>query len=125
MSWKNILKVDRQTTLDDFEEKPYPSMEDMIRELWKDWLGGLESYEEYNYEQYSDGSDSKWSRLFTKLTRPLYKLDPINDADKIMEMISKLRRHPDMPLETLGSPTVGLEHAEEDVRNEYESIGEY
>ena len=65
MSWKDILKVDRQTTLDEFEGKEYPSMEEMIRELWKDWLGGIESYEEYNYEQYSDGSDSKWSRLFT------------------------------------------------------------
>ncbi len=115
MTGKNILKG----------EKQYAPSEESIRELWKDCLGGGESYEEYNYEQYSDGSDSRWSRLFTKLTRPLYKLDPINDADKIMEMISKLRRHPDMPLETLGSPTVGLEHAEEDVRNEYESIGEY
>ncbi len=30
MTWKNILKV----------EKQYPPMEEMIRELWKDWLGG-------------------------------------------------------------------------------------
>ena len=118
MSWEKVLKN--------------KTMEEMIRELWRDWLGGLESYVEYNYEQYSDGigryikeGDSYYARLFTKLTSPLYRLDPINDANKIMGIIDKLRRHPDMPLETLGSPTVGLEHAEEDVRNEYESIGEY
>lgn len=97
----------------------------MIRELWQDWLGGLESYVEYNYEQYSDGRYGKWSRIFSKITSQLYKLDPINDADKINGLIGQLSEHPDMPLETLGYPTVGLEHDEEDIRNEYESIGEY
>lgn len=118
MSWENILKN--------------KTMEEMIRALWRDWLDGLESYVEYNYEQihadkgrYIKEGDSYYARLFTKLTSPLYRLDPINDADKIMDIIGKLDRHPDMPLETLGYPTVGLEHAEEDVRNEYESIGEY
>lgn len=131
MKWKEILKVDRQTTLDEFEGKQYPSMEEMVRELWRFWFyNDMDSFEEYEFEQgslYEMNYDPRWSQEFTKIRRELEKLDPINDSGKINVLMQKLERHPSLPMETISYPTIGplSELDEEDVRREYDEAREY
>lgn len=131
MKWKEILKVDRQTTLDEFEGKQYPSMEEMVRGLWKFWFyNDMDSFEEYEFEQgslYEVNYDPRWSQEFTKIRRELEKLDPINDSGKIEVLLQKLERHPSLPMETISYPTIGplSELDEEDVRREYDEAREY
>ena len=131
MSWKKILKVDRQTTLDEFEGKQYPSMEEMVRELWRFWFyNDMDGFEEYEFEQgslYEVDYDPRWSQEFTKIRRELEKLDPINDSGKIDVLMQKLERHPSLPMETMSYPTTGplSELDEEDVRREYDEAREY
>lgn len=114
MSWKNILK------------KEYPPMEEMIRELWKDWFyNDVGTFEEHEFEQgslYEDNYDPHWSREFSKIVNPMEKLDPINDVDKIERYLQKLTDHPSLPMETMSYPTIGLDHDEEDIRAEYDEI---
>ena len=131
MKWKEIVKVDRQTTLDEFEGKQYPSMEEMVRELWRFWFyNDMDSFEEYEFEQgslYEMNYDPRWSQEFTKIRRELEKLDPINDSGKINVLMQKLERHPSLPMETISYPTIGplSELDEEDVRREYDEAREY
>ena len=131
MSWKKILKVDRQTTLDEFKGKQYPSMEEMVRELWKFWFyNDMDGFEEYEFEQgsmYEEDYDPRWSQLFSKIRAELEKLDPINDSGKIDVLMRKLERHPSLPMETMSYPTTGplSELDEEDVRREYDEAREY
>lgn len=131
MEWKKILKVDRQTTLDEFEGKKYPSMEEMVRELWKHWFyNDVSGFEEYEFEQgslYEMDYDPRWAQEFTKIRRELEKLDPINDSGKIAVLMQKLERHPSLPMETMSYPTIGplSELDEEEVREKYDEAREY
>jgi hypothetical protein len=119
MSWENILK------------KQYPSMEEMVRKLWKFWFyNDMDSFEEYEFEQgslYEMNYDPRWSQEFSKIRRELEKLDPINDSGKIEVLLQKLERHPSLPMETISYPTIGplSELDEEDVRAEYDEAREY
>ena len=117
MSWQDILK-----------EKQYPSMEEMIRELWDNWFySDMDNFEEYNFEQgslYEMDYDPIWSKMFTKIRTELEKLDPINDEGKIAMLLQKLERHPSLPMETMSYPITGLDHDEEDIRLEYDRMEE-
>tara|TARA_R100000234_G_scaffold22080_2_gene12415 strand:- start:16776 stop:17123 length:348 start_codon:yes stop_codon:yes gene_type:complete len=115
MSWKDILKTDAE----------YPPLEEMIRKLWKDWLyNELEGYGIQTFEMYSDGSDAYWAKQFDKITNPLYKLDPINDVNKIKKIMRELENFATLPMETIDYPIIGLNHAEEDIQPLYDRIGD-
>jgi len=114
MNWQNILKANKEG---------YPSMEEMVRELWKFWFyNDMDSFEEYEFEEYD--SDPEDSQLFSKIRRELEKLDPINDSSKIGVLLRKLADHPSLPMETISYPMVGpiSELDEEDVRAEYDEM---
>jgi len=125
MNWKKILKTDRQSTFDEFK-RDYPSMEEMIRELWSNWFySDMDSYEEHHFEQgslYDENYDSEFARSFSKIRAELAKLDPINDSGKIEVLLQKLERHPSLPMETITYPTIGplSELDENEVRAKYD-----
>jgi len=115
MSWEDILKQERK------------SKEEMIREMWNEWFySDVESYEERNFEMYSDGSLAGESRSFGKIIRRMRELDPIKDGDKIGLLFRKLEDHPMMPMESLGYPYYGSpdEFSREELEEAYEEAFE-
>ncbi len=104
MSWKTILKID----LDEakrlgrkYAPEDNPTKEEMLRELWQMWKGQLETYLEYNFENYYFAGDIHGTdhyRSFNAITDRLLSADIINNRTIINRNIEKLSDHPQMPM---------------------------
>tara|TARA_X000001036_G_C20195754_1_gene609429 strand:+ start:71 stop:466 length:396 start_codon:yes stop_codon:yes gene_type:complete len=124
MSWKTILKIDLEEAKRlgrKHAPEDNPTKEEMLKELWQMWKGQLETYLEYNFENYWFAGDTHGTdhyRSFNAITDRLLSADIINNRTIINRNIGKLSDHPQMPMETLDYPMT-MDDAEEDIRRKW------
>ena len=112
MNWKDILKAEEV------------SLDEMLREIYEDFIDDLEYFARRYESPVEDGSRAEEAKDFYELIADMKKLDPVKDAKEIYDTWETMEGHEvtDYGINPVTMYPNGEYENEEEVRRVYEKV---